>query len=204
MEMFLKLTTLFSSIENLRYFVTKIDTPFFNDKFPEEYPIGRDVDIICHPEDLEKIVQLSNEIIHEEPNFSKHLIRDNENHIRFRLHAPRYFMRLNPRPYDKLINGHPMTKLHFQVDISTTKEEDFKVFTDQFLDSIFDNFSMRNGVKVLDPLSESTLRMVYWKNSPKSTHHLDYLQKNASLEIVENIKEGEFKESCKSVLARIL
>lgn len=204
MEMFLKLTTLFSSIENLRYFVTKIDTPFFSDKFPEEYPIGRDVDIICHPDDLEKLVQLSNEIIHEEPNFSKHLIYDNENHIRFRIQAPQYFMRLNPMPYDKLFNGHPMTKLHFQVDISTTKEEDFKVFTKEFVDSIFDNFSMKNGVKVLDSDRELTLRMLYWKNSPKATHHLDYILKNASLEILENIKDAEFKNSCKSILERIL
>jgi len=204
MEMFLKISTLFSCIKDLRYVVTKIDTPFFSDNFPEEYPIGRDVDIICHPDDLEKLVQISNEIIHEEPNFSKHLIYDNENHVRFRLQAPQYFMRLNPRHYDKLINGHPMTKLHFQVDISTTKEEDFKVFSREFLDSIFDDFSMRNGVKVLDINKECTLRMLFWKNSPKSIHHLEYISENASLKILENIEDEEFMSYCETILKRIL
>jgi len=204
MEMFLKLEDLFESIKNFRYFVTKIETPFFNDKFPKEYPIGRDVDIICHKEDFPKIVQISDELIHAEANYSKHVIHDSDDQTRFRIQTPRYYIRLNPMPYDKLINGHPMTKLYFQVDISTINEKDFRVFKKDFLDSLFTDFSIRNGVKVLNPKAEAALRMMFWKNSPKSTHHLDYISENVSIEMLQNIQDQEFKIWCENILERIL
>ena len=204
MEIFLNLPKLFSLIKPFRYFVTKIDTPFFTEEFPEKYPIGRDVDIISHSDDFNAITQICEEVVQAPPNFSKHVIRDSSNHIRFRIHAPHYFIRPMSRPYDKLINGLPLTKLHFQVDVSNILEKDYQIFSNKFLDSLFENLQNRNGINILDTDKEVTLRILSWHNSPNSIHHLDYITQYGNWQILENFKDESFRNFCQNELEKII
>lgn len=203
MEYFLDLEKIFSSAKSLKYFVTKVDTPFFNDQFPKQYPIGRDVDVICHPEDFSKFIQICRENFELPINYTRHIIDDSKNRKRFRAHAPAYFMRPDPCPYDKLINGLPMTKLHFQIDISTIEEEEYDVFTQNFKSSIFDDMLSFNNVNILPTEKEATLRLFFWKKSPKASHHGMYLLENGSRSIIKNYRDGEFKNSCFEALNKI-
>ena len=120
MNLFLDLKKIFLLIDNLRYVAIKVDSPGFTSDFPFTYPVGRDVDIVCHKEDFNKIIKVCNDNIQFPEDHTYHVIRDNSTQTRFRVHAPGCFLRPNPRQTDKLINGKPWTQLHFQIDITTT------------------------------------------------------------------------------------
>jgi len=201
--MFLDLVGFFNSIKNLRYFATKIETPFFNDHFPEDYPVGRDVDLICHPEDFSRICCLCEEFIQPKEPFLRRIAKDTPKHFRYRIESANYFVRPNPSSYDKLIHGLPMTKLHFQVDISAISEKEYSCFSDNFISSIFDDLDTKNGINILDKDRESTFRLMFWKKSPAAVHHSDYISKNFDREILMNFRDGEIKEFAKNILERL-
>ena len=42
----LDLNKLFNNLEDIKYFITKIDVPYVPQDFPSEYAVGKDVDLI--------------------------------------------------------------------------------------------------------------------------------------------------------------
>mgnify|MGYP001409321963 CR=1 FL=1 len=90
--MSLEIKKFFDSIKEFRYFVTKIETPFFSDSFPEEYPVGRDVDIVVHPKDFDKICCRCEEHVVPFDSLVRRLAKDSRNHYRYRIESLNYFL----------------------------------------------------------------------------------------------------------------
>lgn len=200
---FLDLENIFSLVSHLRYVAIKIDAPGFTKAFPKIYPVGRDVDVVCHPEDFDRIVEICDNNIAYPKDFTKHVIRDGSAQTRLRIHSPEYFLRPNSRPTDKLIQGRPWTQLHFQIDITTTLNSDYENLTDSFLNSLFDEKEHLNGVKILSQKKESVFRLLSYEKSRKQSHHTEYLLRHANLEILEHFKNENFMNSCRKILIKL-
>ena len=176
-ECFLDLVGLFKDLSSYRYFATKIRTPHFDKvkSFPEEYPVGRDVDIVTHPDDFESIVSVVNNFCKVQKG-SHRIIHDSNIHQRHRIESPDYFLMPNAVPTDKLRNGIPTTRLHFQIDVSSINDYDYvgigkSGILEDMSDPIFDN-----GVKVLRDGNEALMRCVFFAKS-KSMHHKNFIYK---------------------------
>ena len=123
----LDMKNLFFELRDKRYFATKINTPFFkfDKEFPEMYPVGRDVDLIVHPEDFESICEIVQSYCQQQ-GMNYRVLHDSSAHQRHRLESSEYFLLPNAVATDKRRNGLPLTKLHFQFDISSVLEEEYQ------------------------------------------------------------------------------
>ena len=57
----LDLNKLFNNLEDIKYFITKIDVPYVPQDFPSEYAVGKDVDLIVDKIDYDKIQKIVKE-----------------------------------------------------------------------------------------------------------------------------------------------
>ncbi len=180
-ECTLNLKELFENIKDTKYFVTKINTPFFKleKKFPELYPVGRDVDLLTHPCDFENICSVVHKFC-EKQDMVFRIIHDSPTHRRYRLESPDYFLLPNAVPGDKLRNGLPLTKLHFQIDVSSIEENEYSGVDTKAFEADMNNPTFENGVKILDNKNEVLLRCVFYAKS-KSRHHRDFIYQNRDL-----------------------
>jgi len=204
MNQFLDLEKIFSLASDLRYCAIKIDTPGFKKDFPKSYPLGRDVDIVCHTKDFDKLFKICDNNISYPKDHTRHIIRDSKTQARFRIHAPGYFLRPNPRPTDKMIQGKPWTQLHFQIDITTEKDRAYSHLSNEFLNSLFFNLKSVNGVNVLSSEKESVFRFLSLVKSKRSSHHSDYISRYGSLKILESLRCENFKNLHKDVLHNLV
>tara|TARA_R110002020_G_scaffold59538_4_gene162249 strand:+ start:5105 stop:5728 length:624 start_codon:yes stop_codon:yes gene_type:complete len=200
MNEFLDLEKIFKLAEPLKYVAIKIDAPGFTKNFPKNYPIGRDVDVVCHEEDFHKFIKICDDNITYPQDHTKHIIKDSATQTRFRVHAPSYFLRPNPRPTDKMIQGKPWTQLHFQIDITTTSNGDYLELNKDFIDALYDKIEYLNCVKVLPTEKETIFRMLVVEKTRQLSHHSDYLKSHGSLTMLKNFKKENFKNSCKDIL----
>ena len=174
----LDITSVFKEIKDFRYFATKINTPFFDleKPFPEMYPVGRDVDIITHPDDFECIVKAVDKFCKSQ-NMYHRIVYDSETHQRHRLESNEFFLLPNAVRGDKLRNGLPLTKLHFQFDVSSVLEEEYQTINILPLVKNMDNPIFKNGVKILSDTNEALLRCAFYAKS-RSLHHREFIYRN--------------------------
>jgi hypothetical protein len=177
----LDLVSFFKEIRDFKYFATKIKTPYFcfDEPFPEKYPVGRDVDIVAHPDDYEKIKEVVEKFCLSHKMIYK-VIVDSKTHTRHRLESEEYFILPNATSKDKLRNGLPLTKLHFQIDISSIKDNDyFGIVISPILEDM-ENPTFINGVKILSDKNETLMRCLFYNNS-KSIHHKNFIYSHRKL-----------------------
>jgi hypothetical protein len=174
-ECFLDLTSLFKDLESYRYFATKIKTPYFKlaQEFPEMYPVGRDVDIVTHSDDFENVIETVNSFCKVQEGIHR-IIHDSDDHQRHRLESPDYFMMPNAVSTDKLRNGLPTTKLHFQIDVSTIDDYDYMGIGKSGIVEDMEHPVFKNGVKILQDGNEALMRCVFYAKS-KSMHHRNFI-----------------------------
>ena len=177
-EQCLKLEDLFKKIKSLDYFITKLETPYSAVNFPFSYPVGRDVDIICEDKSYDKIIKNVYDFFENQQGFNKKIRADNPNNLRFRFETEDYFKRKIFFSYDKLINGQPITKLHYQIDVSKISENNLDTIYDNFGKDCLKNREMRNGVFSTSKSDEILIRILSHKKTLRKDHHYDYIITN--------------------------
>jgi len=194
----LKIKDYFDSIKPYNYFVAKFKSPYNPPNFPDSYPVGRDVDIVCSDDDFNKIADLTFAFFKRDKVFSKRIINDNPYHIRFRYEVSDYFERPKPMPHDKLINGKSMTKLHFQFDICATAGENFNWISPTFISRSLERKKSINNIYVPEETDETALRVFYFKKSPDSFHHLDFIKSKSGHFLCDDLSK-EFQDFYKGL-----
>jgi hypothetical protein len=174
-ECFLDLETFFRELESYRYFATKIKTPHFKleKEFPEMYPVGRDVDIVTHPHDFERIIEVVDSFCKKQKGIHR-IVHDSEVHQRHRIESTEYFIMPNAVSTDKLRNGIPTTKLHFQIDVSSIDDYDYMGIGKSGILDDMDHPTFKNGVKILQDGNEALMRCVFYSKS-KTMHHRSFI-----------------------------
>jgi hypothetical protein len=142
----LDLPRFLSMIEADRYALTKIDTPYMVDNFPHDYPAGKDLDILVHPDSYNAVmVKLINFSRDYHDTFE---IRDvaEKDGIRIRFH-----------------NKFGERSLNYQIDITSSSIVSEKTC------------KRNNGYKVLMEEWECYSRLISLKNKPHKAHHIDFI-----------------------------
>tara|TARA_B100000686_G_C15889152_1_gene524778 strand:+ start:99 stop:425 length:327 start_codon:yes stop_codon:yes gene_type:complete len=74
----------------------------------------------------------------------------------------------------KLISGKPLTKLHFQFDVSSIEEPEYsRVDLAPFFEDM-EKPTIVNGVKILQDKNEALLRCIFYAKS-RSLHHRNFI-----------------------------
>lgn len=200
-ECILEMNKLFSDLSNYRYFATKIKTPYFtlDKQFPEKYPVGRDIDIVTHPDDFQKVLEIV-EMYCKSQKMIYRVIKDSPTHHRHRLESSEYFLMPNAVPTDKRRNGLPLTKLHFQFDVSSIEDSEYSgICTDDILKNIESPLFL-NGIKILDDSNESLLRCIFYTKG-KSQHHRDFIYAHKDITKVSSIKDASIWDAINPVIS---
>ena len=111
----LNLREYLNRIKDCEYAIAKFDSPYVPENFPDEYPIGKDLDILVSERDFGKINQITEEFL---------------NGCLIKKFPERVYYRIE-------ING----KLHFQIDISIV---DLKILENKITKNIFYILSLEN------------------------------------------------------------
>lgn len=115
----------FYLIQNINYGLTKIDVPYMSNNFPEDYPIGKDLDIFVSNEDYDNLIELTKIYFKQYEKEFKILEIKNKNNYRLRLEEKK--------------------KLHYQIDI--TKEFD-NILNNKEKKENFFKLSLENEKKI--------------------------------------------------------
>ena len=89
------------AIKDCRYALSKIDVPYMPKNFPNEYPVGKDMDMYVHQEDYLKVIDTTESYINKYDKYKMVVINVTDN----------YRIRLQ--------NGR---KLHYQIDIKSNSK----------------------------------------------------------------------------------
>lgn len=138
------------SIEKLNYAICKLDVPYMPKNFPNEYPIGKDIDILTSERDFEKMKKIIKEYGYKYKN--KFKIKEIEQKKRYRF----YFYNRNNK------------KMHFLLDC---------IINNELIKNRIEMF--KNNIKYYSTSfdNETKIRLLEVKNYPKKKHHREWLIK---------------------------
>lgn len=151
----LRLEQYFKQIEHLEYILTKYETDYMPKKFPESFPLGKDLDIYCKVEHFEELKKITSDFCNSlNKTFRvKEVIQ--ETGIRYRIE----FMQ-------QLI-------LQFDLNSQIAVTGEIKELSEVFLAGV-----LEDSVKYANVQTELIIRYLNYKNNPNKVHHLSYLIKN--------------------------
>lgn len=175
----LNIEDVFEQIKGYRYVITKFDTPYMPKDFPKNFPLGKDVDIIC--ETKADFISICREVEKLEGSCSPFKMRtvrktDKEN-------AKRVLYRIELR--DELI---------FLFDVMYGEQEGL---SDKFISNMMNKREKRGAFYLPCRSDEIIVRLNEYKLNPKKEHHLSYVldnldhlnEKEASSYLAFNYKE---------------
>ena len=102
------------------------------------------------------------------------LVQDSQVHHRHRLEFSTFFLFPNADENVKRINGKPLTRLHFQFDISSIEDHDYDGIDRGPILEDMENPTIINGVKILKDGNEALMRCVFYSRS-QSLHHRKFI-----------------------------
>ena len=148
------LPKLLSMIKKYNYALTKVDVPYMPDNFPEDYPLGKDMDVVCDEKDFKSICsKLKKYSQHYEDRYKvRHRIKKNGDfNLRFELSsAPGkknylcYGVHVSPHVFVERVSG--------------------------------------GSYYVLGLVDELKIRIAEYEKNPSKTHHLDYIKGRGGLD----------------------
>ena len=142
---------------NYAYVVVKSDSPYVPDKFPDTYPIGKDLDILCHAPDLSNILQF---IVENYDSVA------NKNNFKTRMVSEHYGFRY--RCEQRTITN----TLHYQIDVSFHLNDTSPSFSKQ----IIENREFNGKYYIPSELHEIMLRSYYYSRKPNKTWHAKWIE----------------------------
>ena len=154
----LDLIKLFRKLEDVTYFVTKIDVPYVPQEFPEKYAVGKDIDLIVNHSEYFKMKTIIETFSKEyESTFEQRWINDKGgSRIRFETDG----------------------SLHFQIDIKYSIDD----IEDDFLKDALNNRTIKNGYYITKPKFELKFRKVSFDKNKNKYWHLDWINKYSNKE----------------------
>ncbi|MBR6013356.1 MAG: hypothetical protein IK062_06200 [Selenomonadaceae bacterium] len=150
------------------------ETPYMPENFPDEIPVGKDVDILVMPEDYDLITETAKKFSEQYKNNYEIILIDEK--------------------YKTRIRFHKSERLILQLDIA----KELKNCTDEF---VTDSIKMReksSDYYVLSAFYEYICRYQKWMENSKKSWHLKYLLNHAK-DFDEKLAEkyGNFKDCLK-------
>lgn len=149
-----------SGLSQYKYYLTKTETPYQTEDFPDTYAFSKDLDIICAKEDFEKIAMYTQNYLDENVKQYEVIVKQQKDNIRFRIELKGFLI--------------------YQFDISCAIEG---------LDALFvaDSLSRRelkDGYYVSTLEDEIVIRKNEYYKHPEKMHHAEFLKKyHESLEV---------------------
>jgi SAM-dependent methyltransferase len=144
-----------NSINDMNYVLAKVDVPYMPDNFPHDYPLNKDLDLLCTPEDFTFICNKAEDFASQYQDryqINKHY-DDGKELIRFELN----------------------NFLCYQIDIRC-KADDIEKFD---LSGAVSRRKKLRGFYVPDIKDEILLRLREYEKKPGKTQHLEFIKKNA-------------------------
>lgn len=127
------------------------ETPYKVENFPEEFPVGKDIDIFVIPEDYNSVVEIAKKFSAQYKNQYETVFITEGNKTRIRFSK------------NKL--------LILQIDISFRIEK----ITDEFVIDSVENREEKDGYYILSPFYEYLYRFQKFRMNPEKVWHLKYL-----------------------------
>lgn len=139
------------SLNNYKYALVKLDSPYLPIDFPKTLPIGKDLDIICSKEDFSPIRELLFNFAKSLNSYSYRII-DTNNNTRIRIEQNECLI--------------------IQFDISYSME----YRTDSFFENALKKRVFKKSYYTLDPIHEYIYRMCEYSKKPLKKQHEFYLK----------------------------
>ena len=153
----LNLRALFELLDRrgMKYFLIKTDAPYMVDNFPDDYPVGKDIDMICLPD---QFTDIKNDIFSiDYSDFDVRVINQGDNYrVRFE----------------------EAGKLHYQIDLTCRYPWHLD---EDFLRKCMENRVKKNGYYVLPPEYELGFRLYETVHDPQKKHHQRWVREHLDL-----------------------
>lgn len=156
----LNLKKLFDALGDIPYFLIKLDTPYAVQDFPENYPVGKDLDIITLPEHYGDVINALGSL--DPSGFGLRMISNSSNHrLRFETDGV----------------------LHYQFDVTCSFN---KHLDEDFLRMCMKHRLKKDGYYFLPTGYEIAFRLYEIAMEPQKKHHSEWA-KSKSLYINKEI-----------------
>ena len=140
-------------LENYIYVLAKVNTPYMPDSFPDDIPVGKDVDVLCNKENIEDI---SNKL-------ESHFITSTDYEVERKRNNHGIQVRISC-----------CKKLIFLIDLAWSVEGLKKTFVEAALGERV----MKGSYYELSPRHEYIYRLISFHEDKSKLHHREYLEKN--------------------------
>ena len=81
-----------SGLSQYKYYLTKTETPYQTEDFPDTYAFSKDIDIICAKEDFEKIAMYTQKYLDENVKQYEVIVKQQKDNIRFRIELKGFYL----------------------------------------------------------------------------------------------------------------
>lgn len=151
----LDVSAVIEAIKPFNYVLTKTDVPYMQDEFPQSYPLGKDMDVICAKSDYHKICETIVNTLTE-------------------MGLPYELREVNKSDAHRLIRIECGGELIYQFDIASVLED----IKDGFVEHVLER-KVRAGKYFIPHKSDELILRIYeimHNNSKK--HHIEYVQQH--------------------------
>lgn len=158
LSLIINLSAYFNAIENMNYVLLKTDVPYMPVIFPKDFAVGKDLDLLCSIEDMDRIIKKSQYYAYQfalKNDLTVRSIKD-INSCRIRME---YF-----------------NCLILQIDIRSSYEDINK----EFFIQAFQHIRCINGYKILENQYEAVIRFEEVLKNPDKDYHQDWLSNHLS------------------------
>jgi hypothetical protein len=160
------------SIKNYRYALTKIDVPYMTKKFPYDYPLSKDLDIICDKKCFSDICLAAKLFSSKYKN--KYVIKFIESDSRLKIRFE--------------LNNFLCYQLDIQCEINCVDN--------LFIKNALDERKKRDGFYYFSEEYETFIRLIEYVKNKQKKHHLEYLRQHQdALELVVSKYKYFFKKN---------
>jgi hypothetical protein len=168
----LDISLFLNDIIGINYCITKYDTPYYNSKFPHEYTIGKDLDLLVHKDDFLSLIAIVCKHFEKQMKyFYKNKVIKDDNSIIIRIER--------------------FGILHYQIDISDKVKRVSKNCVNKML-----NTRVKEKTFFIPQVKyELIIRLIEFLDNPYKKHHLEYIKKNKDYIDFELLRAENLLES---------
>ena len=156
------LNQLFRLLSDKKYVITKVDVPYMPLDFPDKYPLGKDLDIVCDNSDYLSVV-----------NNIKEFLKKYEDDYKIIIHNEYDEGGEDLRSYIRLEQEAGYLVLQFDISTANQLGKEF-----DFINEMISNRILKDCYYIPNIKHELLLRIVEVKNHPEKKHHSKYIMQN--------------------------
>lgn len=176
----LNVDAVIETIRSYDYVLTKMDVPYMPKDFPQSYPIGKDIDIVCSTNDFQKICDAISEALHAmQLHYEIRLIEESDTH--------------------KQIRVENCGELIFLFDVFSKLENIDENFTKEMLR----NRTKQRNYYIPTISYELIIRLFEFFTHGEKKHHLEFIQ-NYSRLLDKKLVDKYLTEEVKIMLDQII